>query len=294
MWQTKKIAVIVPAYREERLIGATLRGIPDFVDAIYVIDDASDDGTSRAALDAGDARVRVCRHAVNAGVGAAIVSGYRLALADDADVLVVMAGDNQMAPEDLPALLDPIAAGTSDYVKGNRFIHVERRRMPLLRRLGGLALSSLTRITTGLSVHDTQCGYTALAANAARKLPLEELWPRFGYPNDLLGMLAEAHLEVSEVAVRPIYASERSGVRPWHVLTIAWLVLRRRVRRHLSRSLARRSSERDMSAGRAVHVAGHGEPRVEPTPHQAVLDHGCLVLEGPHRSEQIRAVELGQ
>jgi len=101
MWQSAKVAVIVPCFREARLIERTLAGMPAFVDQIVVVDDASDDGTAEAVLRVGDPRVELVVHARNRGVGAAIVSGYRAALAADCDVLVVMAGDAQMAPEDL-------------------------------------------------------------------------------------------------------------------------------------------------------------------------------------------------
>lgn len=227
MWRGKKIAIVVPAYREARLIGRMLRRAPGYADLLLVVDDASDDGTREAALAVADPRVTVVRHQKNAGVGAAIVTGYRAALAHGADVLAVMAGDDQMHPEDLEALLAPVVEGRADYVKGNRFVHAEARRMPLHRRLGGELLSFATRAATGLSVSDCQCGFTALSAEAARALPLEDLWPRFGYPNDLLGMLAGRGARVAEVAVRPIYADEMSGVRAFHAASILLLIARR-------------------------------------------------------------------
>jgi glycosyltransferase involved in cell wall biosynthesis len=227
MWRGATIAVIVPAYQEARLIGRMLRRVPALVDAIYVVDDASTDGTGAAAAEPGDTRVIVIRHRVNAGVGAAIRSGYLRALADGADVLVVMAGDDQMDPEDLEALIAPVVAGSADYAKGSRFRHPEARRMPLARRAGSRLLSWATRLATGLAVDDCQCGYTALSARAALKLPLTELWPRFGYPNDLLGMIAAHELCVCEVPVRPVYADESSGLYPWHVISIGFVIARR-------------------------------------------------------------------
>src|SRR3970282_1952987 len=152
MWLGARIAVIVPAYREAALIGRTLSATPDFVDAIYVVDDASDDGTLEAARAVGDARVRCLQHRETRGVGAAIVSGYEAALADRADVLAVMAGDNQMHPGDLKSVIQPIVAGAADYVKGNRFVHAEARRMPIARRLAGEVLSLATRFGTCLAV----------------------------------------------------------------------------------------------------------------------------------------------
>jgi hypothetical protein len=146
---------------------------------------------------------------------------------DGADVLAVMAGDDQMHPDDLEVLLEPIRSGRADYVKGNRFLHPDAHRMPLPRRLAGRVLSAVTRIATGLRIDDSQCGYTALSTSAARRLDLRDLWPRFGYPNDFLGMLAAEGLRVVDVAVRPVYEDEASGVRPWHVLTITALIVRR-------------------------------------------------------------------
>ncbi len=227
MFETKTVAVIVPAYREERLISRMLRRVPDFVDAVYLVDDASDDATLQRAEALGDARLRCVRHRQNSGVGAAIVSGYRRALDDGFQLLAVMAGDDQMDPGDLPALLAPVARGGADYAKGNRFLHELAQHMPAHRRWGGRALSLLTRLTSGLDVDDCQCGYTVLSASAARELPLSELWPRYGYPNDLLLMLATRGLRVTEVPVRPVYADEASGVRPWHLLSVAGVIVRR-------------------------------------------------------------------
>ncbi|HEY4157580.1 MAG TPA: glycosyltransferase family 2 protein [Polyangiaceae bacterium] len=242
MLGSARVAVIVPAYRESRLIGRTVSTLPAFVDAIYVIDDASDDDTSATASVALDARGSVLTHAVNRGVGAAIVTGYRAALAEHADVLAVMAGDAQMAPEDLASIVEPVAARRADYVKGNRFVHADAARMPLARRGAGRVLSWATRLATGLSVDDCQCGFTALSATAARALPLDDLWPRYGYPNDLLGMLGSRGFRVEEVPVRPIYADEESGVRPWHALSVLGLIARRYLR------------ERDVRAGEGVSI----------------------------------------
>lgn len=230
MWAQSRIAVVVPAYREERLIGRMLRRVPRYVDAIFVVDDASPDETSQAARAVSDPRVQALRHAVNQGVGAAIVTGYRAALAAACDVIAVMAGDDQMHPDDLERVIAPVAAGRADYVKGNRFVHPDAHRMPLLRRLGGEVLSFSTRRATGLRVSDTQCGFTAASASMLRRLPLNELWPRYGYPNDLLGLLGSHGARVHEVPVRPVYADEASGLRAFHVASILGVIARRYVR----------------------------------------------------------------
>jgi len=230
MWQSAKVAVVVPCFREARLIARTISGIPAFVDRIIVVDDGSDDDTVAAVLRAPDPRIELVVHPENRGVGAAIVSGYRRALAADCDVFAVMAGDAQMAPEDLADIVRPVALGLASYVKGNRFRHARFRDMPVTRRVAGKLLALATRLATGLTVDDCQCGYTAISRDAALRLPLGDLWPRFGYPNDLLGMLAARGLTVCEVPVRPVYADERSGVRAWHAISILGLIARRYVK----------------------------------------------------------------
>jgi len=222
------VAVVVPAYNEARLIGRTISRVPAFVDTIVVVDDASADGTHEAALAAGDPRVVIVRLPENRGVGAAIVQGYRVAFARGAQVCAVMAGDAQMDPADLPQVLAPVLRGDADYVKGDRLSFPEaRRNMPFARWLGNSVLSWLTRMVTGIKVRDSQCGYTAISRAAVARLPLEALWPRYGYPNDLLGMLAERGMRVEDVIVRPVYADEISGVGLRHALGVVPFVLAR-------------------------------------------------------------------
>ncbi len=98
MLEGKRVAVVVPAHDEEALIGGTLAGIPEFVDRVYVVDDSSQDATAERAQEVGDPRVEVISHDQNEGVGAAIVTGYRRALAEGIDVACVMAADGQMDP----------------------------------------------------------------------------------------------------------------------------------------------------------------------------------------------------
>ncbi len=240
MLDGKRIGVVVPAYDEEARILATIRSIPAFVDEIVVVDGASRDTTSvrvgaeaDAARELGDRRLHLIRHSENRGVGAAIVSGYRRALELDADILVVMAGDGQMDPRDLPRLLAPIFAGRADYAKGDRFSHPDiRRAMPIQRYLAGRVLSTLTARASGIeALSDSQSGYTAISRSALAMLDLDALWPGYGYPNDLIGLVARAGLRIEDVPVRPVYRGERSGMRAWHVATIGLLIARTYARR---------------------------------------------------------------
>src|SRR5262249_26960691 len=153
---------------------------------VIVVDDASQDDTGDRARAAGDCEL--IRHAVNRGVGGAIATGYRRVLELACDVAVVMAGDGQMDPGDLPGLPDPIANGSADYVKGNRFLHpAVWTEMPPARIVGNVLLSAATRVTSGYHhVFDSQCGYTAIHRDALARIDLDTMWERYGYPNDLL------------------------------------------------------------------------------------------------------------
>lgn len=235
MFRQLRIAVVIPAFNERNKIAATVASIPEIVDEIYVVDDASSDDTGAIALaslpPATPGRVfEVIRHADNRGVGAAISTGYRRALAGEADVAVVMAGDGQMDPDDLPALLAPIAEGTADYVKGNRFKHPDVwTAMPTTRILGNVLLSAATRVTSGYHhVFDSQCGYTAIHRRALSAIDLDVLWARYGYPNDLLSRLYVAGVRVVDVPVRPIYGDHwKSGINLGTVVhPIPWVLLR--------------------------------------------------------------------
>src|SRR5256885_5857692 len=120
MLEGKIVAVGVPAHDEEGLIASTIQAIPGFVDRIFVVDDASTDATAERAAEVGDPRVEVIRHERNGGVGAAIVTGYKRSLALRCDATAVMAGDNQMDPDELEGLALPVVRGDVDYAKANR------------------------------------------------------------------------------------------------------------------------------------------------------------------------------
>ena len=228
MFDGARVTVVVPAFNESRLIGRALSRVPSFVDHVVVVDDGSSDDTAARARATSDPRVVVIAHEMNRGVGAAIATGYREAFLAGADIAVVMAGDAQMDPADLPALLAPVVDGDADYTKGDRLSYPRARaEMPLARFLGNHVLSALTRLATGLSVRDSQCGYTALSRHADARLCVAALWPRYGYPNDLLGRAAAAGLRVRDVTVRPVYADEASGIGLRHALfVIPWVLAR--------------------------------------------------------------------
>jgi glycosyltransferase involved in cell wall biosynthesis len=218
MYREKSIGVVVPAYNEERLIAQAVGSIPDFVDCIIVVDDGSSDTTTKIVEDmiSQDARVRLIRHEQNRGVGAAIGTGYIWCRDNDVDIAVVMAGDAQMDPADLPGLLDPVVEDRADYAKGNRLVTGEAwTRIPRHRYLGNMVLTFMTKIASGYwHVTDSQCGYTALGKGALQMLPLEDIYPRYGMPNDFLVTLNIYNMRVTDLPVKPIYdIGEQSGLK---------------------------------------------------------------------------------
>ena len=232
MFEGKRVAVVVPAYDEEKLLPVTLAGIPAFVDRIYVVDDCSQDATVARAEEAAaaDPRVELIRHQVNGGVGATIVTGYLRAVEERIDVTAVMAADNQMDPAELERLVGPVARGEVDYAKANRlFTGQAWELIPHHRYLGNAVLSMLTKIASGYwHVADSQSGYTAIALPVLEQLDLRRLYPRYGFPNDLLVHLNVWNARVRDFPQKPVYGvGERSGMKISKVIpTISWLLLR--------------------------------------------------------------------
>src|SRR5215813_7711178 len=219
MYEGKTIAVVVPAYNEEKLIGRVLETMPDFVDLIIVVDDASTDQTLDVAASyrqlLGD-RLVLLYHKENQGVGAAIVTGYQQALAREIDVTAVMAGDAQMDPADLGRVVAPVVRGEADYVKGNRLFRGESWQMiPHYRYLGNAVLSLLTKIASGYwHIADSQSGYTVVSGPMLRLLDLDRIYTKYGFPNDMLVHLNVWNARVRDFPSRPIYGvGERSGIK---------------------------------------------------------------------------------
>jgi len=230
-----RVGVVVPAYNEERLLAKTLAAVPDAVYRIIVVDDGSTDGTAAILRAVQDPRVRVVTHEMNRGLGQAIATGYREAAKDhEVDIWVVMAGDNQMHPDDLPALVQPIIERRAMYVKGNRLFYPSVWRiMPLYRYLGNALLTLLTKFATGyFHLLDPQCGYTAIHRDAIRFLDLDHPHRGYGYNARLLMELNLYNVPVVDVPVQPVYGEAVSKIKvARYIPMIIWTLLSLFVRR---------------------------------------------------------------
>lgn len=234
MYREHSVAVVLPAFNEDRLLPETLRGLPRFVDRVFVVDDGSTDKTVEVAQHLNDSRIHIIQHGRNQGVGRAITSGYKASLMAQVDLTVVMGADNQMSPAEIHTLLDPLIDGHADYTKGNRLGPPHfGKTMPVVRRVGTRALAYLTGFATGLSgLMDSQCGFTAATSRYLRRLPLDSLFHGYGYPNDLLSLMAVHRQRVKDVVVTPIYQTETSNLRIHKVLIpILGILIRAGLRR---------------------------------------------------------------
>ena len=207
--------------------------MPLDVDCIIIVDDKSKDRTIEVIEKEAsqNSRVVLLKHKINQGVGGAIATGYEYSRDQAYDITVVMAGDGQMAPADLPAILDPVAAGDVDYSKGNRLITGEAyKKIPKVRYFGNSILSLLTKIASGYwHVADSQTGYTAINLKALKLIEWDQMYKRYGQPNDLLVRLNIFNLRVRDVPIEPVYnVGEKSGIKVRKVVfTISWLLLKR-------------------------------------------------------------------
>jgi glycosyltransferase involved in cell wall biosynthesis len=247
MFLDKKIAVVIPAYNEELLIGKVIATMPDYVDFIVVVDDKSRDNTAQVVQELTEKNkkikiILIC-HERNQGVGAAIATGYKWARDHEIDVTAVMAADFQMDPADLNRIIEPVCKGECDYTKGNRLFRGESWDMiPHYRYLGNSFLSLLTKIASGYwHVADSQSGYTAISLQPLKSINLDAIYPRYGMPNDLLIKLNIANFRVRDISIRPVYnVGEVSGIKVRKVLfTIPWILCKGFWRRMMEKYVIR-------------------------------------------------------
>ncbi|KAF5076429.1 Undecaprenyl-phosphate 4-deoxy-4-formamido-L-arabinose transferase [anaerobic digester metagenome] len=232
MYQNKQIAVVVPCYNEESQIEQVIATIPDYIDAIVVIDDVSRDNTIKVIERAqqGNPKVVLIKHDKNQGVGGAIASGYKWARDNNMDIAVVMAGDGQMDPDELPKLIEPIVNGETDYTKTNRLFYGDAfNQIPKVRYFGNSILSLLTKIASGYwHIADSQSGYTAIGKEPLQLIDWNKMYKRYGQPNDLLVRLNIYNFRVRDIITKPVYnVGEKSKMKVHHVVfTIGWLLIK--------------------------------------------------------------------
>jgi glycosyltransferase involved in cell wall biosynthesis len=216
MYRNLKVAAILPCYNEEKLIGITIETMPDFVDEIIVVDDKSKDKTWDVIkkIAKTNKRVRPIHLEQNVGIGGAYVNGFEYALEHDADLIFTMAGDAQCNQDYMSTMIDTLIDTDADYVKANRFVHLEElKQMPRFRRIGNTFITILTKFSTGYySIFDSQNGYGVFTRKTLQNLPFEHIGRRYDYENTLLIALAIMDAKVTDEAVPAIYGDEQSTI----------------------------------------------------------------------------------
>jgi glycosyltransferase involved in cell wall biosynthesis len=257
MYRGHSVVVVMPVHNEHAQIEQAIVRVPSYVDHIIAIDDGSTDGTGNVLASIPDPRIEVITHQRNCGVGAATKTGYERGLEIEADLIAVMDGDGQMDGDDLSRLLDRAIAG-ADYVKGNRFLNaMSVRAMPRIRYAGNRFFSWLARRAALFEgALDAHCGYTVIQRHALKRIRLEELYDRYGFPTEMFFAARRANLRVDSVAVRTIYGDEVSGINPFTTIpTILFLI----ARSYLRIRFARQSSKRSFKPAAAEPAGYHLE-----------------------------------
>ena len=234
-----RIGVVIPARNEERFIQKVVETLPTFVDLAVVINDGSTDETE-SILEAMESSEKVDIIKLDGeGVGAAIDAGHQYLLQhwpDQLFISVVMAGDGQMNPDDMEALLRPVIGNAADHAKGDRFAHPNGiESMPNIRRRASQILSFFTGLASGQTTPDPQCGYTATHSDILREWNWKDSWKGYGYPNFWLIRLSTLGYRIAHVPVESIYGNEKSGIRQLSFFTkVGFMMAYRHHHRNIS------------------------------------------------------------
>jgi glycosyltransferase involved in cell wall biosynthesis len=211
-----RIAVVIPCYKVLPHIENVLNAIGPEVWRIYVVNDCCPDGSGDFVQSKfkNDSRICIISNKKNIGVGGAVLAGYRRAISDEADIIVKIDGDGQMAPSLIPRFVSPIIKGQADYTKGNRFYNLDRiSNMPPIRVFGNAILSFMTKLSSGYwSIFDPANGYTAIHAKVAAHLPMNKISNRYFFETDMLFRLNALRAVVVDIPMDAVYDDEKSNL----------------------------------------------------------------------------------
>lgn len=229
MYREQRVAAILPCYNEEKLIGKTIETMPAFVDVIIAVDDKSTDDTWKTITNIAkhNKKVHPIKHKDNTGIGGAYISGFEYSLANKIDLVVTMAGDAQCNQDYISNMIDTLLDKDLDYVKANRFVHLDAlKQMPKFRRIGNTVITILTKFSSGYySVFDSQNGYGVFKRKTLENLPFEHIGRRYDYENTLLIALSIMNARVQDEPVPAIYGDETSTIPVFKTTTRALKVV---------------------------------------------------------------------
>jgi glycosyltransferase involved in cell wall biosynthesis len=238
MYKNIKIAVVIPAYNEEKLVKRTIDELPEFLDYIIVINDGSKDSTLEVlkGLEKHHPKLTVLDNDTNHGIGYSIIRGFKYALEKtDAAYIGITAADSQCDPNYMKPMLEEAMEFSYDYVKANRFFHRDAlKAMPKYRKIGNVFISLLTKFSTGYySISDTQNGFGFLSRRILEKVNFSFVADRYDYENTMLVAMAIAGARIKDYPVPAIYGDEKSSIKFWptamRALRAVWVGFWRRI-----------------------------------------------------------------
>lgn len=215
MYLNKKIIVVIPCFRVEKHIRQVISSIPEYVDEIIAVNDASDDSTGSLLSQINERRLLIINHKKNQGVGGSMITGFQEALKRNADIIVKVDGDGQMDANQIKRLIHPIASRHCDYTKGNRLKSMhDVRNMPKIRLAGNLILSFLTKFASGYwKVMDPQNGYIAISSKTLSRIDLSKIAKNYFFENSMLIELYIQGAKIADVSMPAIYGTEASSLK---------------------------------------------------------------------------------
>lgn len=236
-----RLLIVVVAYHAEATIEAVLQRVPPHIQGvsteILVLDDGSMDDTlgvsQRAAFEATPHPVTVLRNPVNQGYGGNQKIGYHYAIANGFDLVALLHGDGQYAPEDLPRLIMPVLEGDADAVLGTRMARgadALRGGMPLYKFVGNRLLTFLQNRLTRAGLHEYHTGYRVYSVRALKQLPLHRNTNDFHFDTEIILQFLSAGLRITELPIPTHYGDEICRVNglayAWNVTkaTLIWRI----------------------------------------------------------------------
>ncbi len=228
MYQGLKVVLIAPVLNEEKKIGEVVRRAPrDIVDEVLVVDDGCTDASPAVAKGLGATVLDMGR---TVGVGAGLRAGFAWARARGFDVIVVIAGNNKDAPEEIPRLLDPIAAGTADFVQGSRFLPGGRTGgMPIYRHVATRLHPLLFSLAARKWVSESSNGFRAFRTSLLddSRINLDQDWlDEYELEPYLYFKIIRLGYRTAEVPVTKIYPPKSLGYTKMKPITGWWSMLR--------------------------------------------------------------------
>ena len=215
-----KIAALIPAYREAAAIADVVTRTLPHVDLVLVVDDGSPDDTAALARAAG---AEVIVHTVNQGKGSAMKTGMKTLSERGYDFILLLDGDGQHAPEEIPRFTAPAREGTAYVVLGNRFENV--KGMPIVRRMVNSLMSRIISNACGVRIPDTQCGFRLVRSSLVTYIMGSS--DHFDFETEMLLLASRAGFKIQSVPVSTIYGAEKTKIRPVQD-TIKFIKLMRR------------------------------------------------------------------